>query len=35
MKRKSINRGRVDWSGENPGIYLKQGPDAETYSALA
>ena len=35
MKRKSINRGRVDWSGENPGIYLKQGPDVETYSALA
>lgn len=35
MKRKSINPGRVDWSGENPGIYLKQCPDAETYSALA
>jgi hypothetical protein len=35
MKRKSINPGRVDWSGENPGIYLKQSPDAENYSALA
>ncbi len=35
MKRKSINPGRVDWSGENPGIYLKQCPDAENYSALA
>ena len=21
MKRQSINPGRVDWSGENPGIY--------------
>ena len=23
MSRVSINPGRVDWSGENPGIYLK------------
>ncbi len=35
MKRKSINPGRVDWSGENPGIYLKECPDAKNYSALA
>lgn len=34
MKRISINPGRVEWSGENPGIYLKQ--DAGTaYSTLA
>ena len=32
--RISINPGRVDWSGENPGIYLKQDPDGD-FSALA
>lgn len=34
MTRISINPGRVDWSGENPGIYLKESPDAD-YTALA
>ncbi len=34
MIRTSINPGRVDWSGENPGIYLKQSPD-EDFSTLA
>ncbi len=34
MTRVSINPGRVDWSGENPGIYLKEHPAGE-YSALA
>ncbi|MGI9395000.1 MAG: hypothetical protein ACR2OY_10180, partial [Boseongicola sp.] len=34
MTRVSINPGRVDWSGENPGIYLKEDPAAD-YSALA
>ncbi|MEM7429474.1 MAG: hypothetical protein AAF441_25660 [Pseudomonadota bacterium] len=34
MTRTSINPGRVDWSGENPGIYLKQDP-AGDYTALA
>lgn len=24
MSRRAVNRGRVEWSGENPGIYLKQ-----------
>lgn len=32
--RTPINPGRVDWSGENPGIYLKTDPDGD-YSALA
>ena len=35
MTRISINPGRVDWSGENPGIYLKNNPAAATYSTLA
>ena len=35
MKRNSINPGRVEWSGENPGIYLKQNPGSTTYSTLA
>jgi len=35
MTRTSINPGRVDWSGENPGIYLKDDPKAATYSTLA
>lgn len=34
MTRVSINPGRVEWSGENPGIYLKEEPNAD-YSALA
>ena len=34
MKRVSINPGRVEWSGENPGIYLKDSPDAD-FSTLA
>ncbi|WP_319544545.1 hypothetical protein [Ruegeria conchae] len=29
------NPGRVDWSGENPGIYLKQQPDQAHYDTLA
>ena len=32
--RTAINPGRVDWSGENPGIYLKMAPDGD-YTALA
>lgn len=35
MTRTSINPGRVDWSGENPGIYLKDHPGAASYSTLA
>ncbi|MXX88578.1 MAG: hypothetical protein F4213_07960 [Boseongicola sp. SB0677_bin_26] len=35
MTRVSINPGRVDWSGENPGIYLKSDPSADRYDALA
>jgi hypothetical protein len=34
MTRVSINPGRVEWSGEKPGIYLKDDPAGE-YSALA
>lgn len=34
MTRTSINPGRVDWSGENPGIYLKTDPNG-AYTALA
>lgn len=34
MNRVSVNPGRVDWSGENPGIYLKQDPQGD-YTALA
>ena len=33
MTRVSINPGRVDWSGENPGIYLKEEADGD-YTAL-
>ncbi len=33
MTRTSVNPGRVEWSGENPGIYLKENPDAD-YAAL-
>lgn len=32
--RTAINPGRVDWSGENPGIYLKEVPEAD-YCTLA
>ncbi len=35
MRRVSINPGRVEWSGENPGIYLKTKPENETYDTLA
>ncbi len=35
MSRVSINPGRVDWSGENPGIYLKYGEQDETYCTLS
>ncbi len=35
MNRTSINPGRVDWSGENPGIYLKTDPANDTYDTLA
>lgn len=35
MKRVSINPGRVDWSGENPGIYLKQDARDEAYCTLS
>lgn len=34
MNRIAINPGRVEWSGENPGIYLKTSPDGD-YTALA
>ncbi len=34
MTRTAINPGRVDWSGENPGIYLKEASDGD-YTALA
>ena len=35
MTRVSINPGRVDWSGENPGIYLKSDPSDDRYDVLA
>ena len=35
MTRQSINPGRVDWSGENPGIYLKHSADDESYCLLS
>lgn len=34
MTRIPINPGRVEWSGENPGIYLKEDMDGD-YTALA
>ena len=34
MNRPPINPGRVEWSGENPGIYLKAEADGD-YTALA
>ncbi len=27
MERNPVNPGEVDWSGENPGMYLKESPD--------
>ncbi len=35
MTRTSVNPGRVEWSGENPGIYLKESSGAPDYSTLA
>nr|WP_306266459.1 hypothetical protein [Pararhizobium sp. IMCC3301] len=35
MTRIAINPGRVDWSGENPGIYLKHNAGDASYSTLA
>ena len=35
MTRVSINPGRVDWSGENPGIYLKHHQDDDAYCVLS
>ena len=35
MSRVAINPGRVDWSGENPGIYLKTDPANAAYDTLA
>lgn len=34
MTRVSINPGKVEWSGENPGIYLKESPSSD-YTTLA
>ena len=34
MDRISVNPGSVEWSGENPGIYLKSDPDGD-YSVVA
>jgi hypothetical protein len=35
MKRTPISTGRVEWSGENPGIYLKENAEDAAYSTLA
>jgi hypothetical protein len=35
MTRISINPGRVDWSGESPGIYLKHKESDEAYCVLS
>ena len=35
MTRQSINPGRVDWCGENPGIYLKLDAADENYCLLS
>ena len=35
MTRQSINPGRVDWSGENPGIYLKHSAGDDDYCLLS
>lgn len=34
MQRTPVNAGIVEWSGENPGIYLKEDPDGD-YSVVA
>ena len=34
MRRAPVNPGSVEWSGENPGIYLKLDPDGD-YSVVA
>ena len=34
MQRVPVNQGMVEWSGENPGIYLKSDPDGD-YSVVA
>ena len=34
MQRIPVNPGSVEWSGENPGIYLKSDPDGD-YSVVA
>jgi hypothetical protein len=34
MERTPVNQGSVEWSGENPGIYLKLDPDGD-YSVVA
>ena len=34
MERIPVNPGSVEWSGENPGIYLKSDPDGD-YSVVA
>lgn len=35
MNRTAINPGRVDWCGENPGIYLKHQQDDSDYCVLS
>lgn len=35
MARISRNPGRVEWSGESPGIYLKDNPKSDHYDTLA
>jgi hypothetical protein len=35
MKRVAINPGRVEWSGENPGIYLREQAGSADYCMLA
>ena len=35
MSRIPHNPGRVEWSGENPGIYLKENSQDTSYSTLA
>ncbi len=35
MTRVSVNPGLVDWSGENPGIYLKADPSADRPDVLS
>ena len=35
MKRVAINPGRVDWCGDNPGIYLKHSESDDAYCVLS